>query len=679
MSKLPIPVDETYWGVPKKIEEAKSETKIVSSNYYREAPEGVSFKQLLEYHDKTPQIQLAVSSYSELITGTEIQINADDKKAQEIIEEWIRATGFYDKFEGLVTTILICGNGILEKLDEDDTQDVIEVDMTGVQGKKRDQYGNLEYYEAYGAFGNIQKLGENNIDKFIEFNLTQYSRQAWGRSLFHSLAVTRSVGNRVTMPLVEMMWSIEDAMGAIVINHAYPLLMFTYENANPEELSKQAEKLRNFKPGDKFVQTKKPAVDIYETQGNSKYTDFITHLEKTFELGTQFPHDIMTGDFTSRASSETTETIVMKRVRGFQRYLCNKLKTELFDPILAQRGIDPSNANLTVSFSTQNIIEMDITQMNFLMQSGAVSRDEVREWLKTNTSIDLFDDKTIQQAPVSRFGDSGSDLSFAQVEKVRQRQIDILALEERKAKIALYKAAREKIEGTPYMKFKEDSEITDWITVNGNHIPIKKDQSKNSAVSDFLTQKTGFKHEPGQKINIKTEDIYSKQTMDDLKTTWNETPEEHRKLVKKLTIDDEFSDDGNTGGLYSGRDNSITLYGVDNPYDEENLKFRLTHETGHAVADKIWNDVDHDSIDAIMNNSPPLNDLVDKDVLSANGYKPHKFKDEVMAEFYAVDRYHQKHGNFDDYYQTVNEETYQKLKQVFSKNKFFNLPSGDKN
>jgi len=47
----------------------------------------------------------------------------------------------------------------------------------------------------------------------------------------------------------------------------------------------------------------------------------VGHMEKTFELGTQFPHDIMTGDFTSRASSETTETIMQKRVRGFQRYL----------------------------------------------------------------------------------------------------------------------------------------------------------------------------------------------------------------------------------------------------------------------------------------------------------------------------------------------------------------------
>ena len=61
------------------------------------------------------------------------------------------------------------------------------------------------------------------------------------------------------------------------------------------------------------------------------------HIEKAFELGTQFPHDIMTGDFTSRASSDTTHTIIMQRVKGFQRYLANKLKMELYNPILQQR------------------------------------------------------------------------------------------------------------------------------------------------------------------------------------------------------------------------------------------------------------------------------------------------------------------------------------------------------
>jgi len=71
------------------------------------------------------------------------------------------------------------------------------------------------------------------------------------------------------------------------------------------------------------------------------------------ELGVQFPHDILTGDFTSRASSETTENIVMKKVRGWQRYLCTKLKKELFEPILEQNGFNTEEVELEVSFTVQ--------------------------------------------------------------------------------------------------------------------------------------------------------------------------------------------------------------------------------------------------------------------------------------------------------------------------------------
>jgi len=112
-------------------------------------------------------------------------------------------------------------------------------------------------------------------------------------------------------------------------------------------------------------------------------------MEKTFELGTQFPHDIMTGDFTSRASSETTETIMQKRVRGFQRYLCSKLKRELFEPILEQNGINTEEAKLEISFTTQNIIALEVDQVSKLFADKVITLREVRDWFASNTGMEL--------------------------------------------------------------------------------------------------------------------------------------------------------------------------------------------------------------------------------------------------------------------------------------------------
>ena len=380
-----------------KIEEAKAPlAKIVRSDYQREQPIQVTFEQLIKYHDRTPQLQIAVSSYSELITGTEMNITCKSDKATEVLNDWVRNADFYNKFENMVTTCLITGNSILEKLDENDIQDVEEVDMQTIISKHRNEYGELQHYEHRTNHGQTAKLGEGKLGKFIEFNLTNYSKQAWGKSLFYSLAIPRTIGNRTTPPLIEVMWSIEDSMSAIIMNNAYPITTITYPGASDPYLEKEAVRWQKYKPGDKRVQKIKPEIEFFETAGNSKYTDYITHLEKVFELGTQFPHDIMTGDFTSRASSETTDNIVMKRVRGYQRYLANKLKVELFDNILIQNGYDPLVEECKVAFTSQNIVELQVDQIKDLTTQGIMTKTESRDWLRVNTGMELPDDDEIK-------------------------------------------------------------------------------------------------------------------------------------------------------------------------------------------------------------------------------------------------------------------------------------------
>ena len=369
-------------------------SKTVNSWTYKGDSPDVTFRQLIEYHDKTPQISIGVAGYAKLIDLSNIQINADDEKAKKIIEEWNEMTNIKDKLESLVNTLLICGNAILEKLDDKNTQDVIEVDMSTIMDKKRDEYGKTLYY-IQNVNGQNNTLGETNLNRFIEFNLTAYSRKAWSPSLFHSLALPRSVRNRTMLPLVEVLWGIEDAISAIILNNAYPITYVTFEGANEDELSKEAEKIRRRKPGDTHIVTKKPQLDMYETSPQSKYTDYINHIEKTIQLGIKFPTDILTGDFTSRASSDTTEDLTLKIARGFQRYIANKLKNELYNPILAQHGIDPKSANLSVSFSTQNIIQLTPTTVLDMAEKKKISVEEFREWLGDNTGIDLFDDDII--------------------------------------------------------------------------------------------------------------------------------------------------------------------------------------------------------------------------------------------------------------------------------------------
>lgn len=429
------------------------EAKVLKSQFFREQPLKVTFQRLIDYHDSTPQIRLPVSAYRELITGTDMTFNSESEEATEFIEEWVRKTNFYDKFENLVTTILICGNGLLEKLSESDIQDVQEVDMSTIISKKRNDVGETEWYDQRQLQGKIVKLGEGNLDRFIEFNLTNYSQQAWGRSLFYPLAVPRTTGERIMSPLVEVLWSAEDAVGAILNNDAYPIKTITYPGANDSYLEKETEKWRRFKPGDTRIQKIKPDIEFFESQHSAgRYESHWEHLTKAIEIGTQFPTDIMTGDFTSRASSDTTENITMKLVRGYQLYLCNKLKAELFEPLLEQNGFNTEDVKLEVAFTAQNIIELEVPQVKDLVSQGLMTINEGREWLRENVGMELPDDDKIEQKEEeerqatqmqNKVSDLESKISQLALDKNTDDKIQALH-EKMERKLNMVKEAKEK-------------------------------------------------------------------------------------------------------------------------------------------------------------------------------------------------------------------------------------------
>ena len=374
---------------------APSPTTKVITNYGPDMPT-VSFKDKIYYHSISPQLLVGVTGYARLLDLGNIMINSDDESSKEIIENWIDSTDFKTKLENMGNTFLICGNSILEKLDEKNIRDVAEVDMSSILDKKRDDYGETLYYIQQTKEGQ-KPLGENKISKYIEFNLNTISRQAWSPCIFEAAAIPRRVGNRNTFPLVELVVAMEDAMSTIVLNNAYPETYYTFEGTSEEELKKEMQKIRTRKPGDRIITTKKPDIEIFESKGQSAYVDYIKYLYTSLGLAVKFPVDILTGDFTSRASSDTTSDLTVKLANSIKRYIGTKLKNELFDPILEQNGKNPLDVNLQITFGTQEIIKLLPPDVVSRVEKGIWTKDEAREWDKDNAGVDLFDGEKIKQ------------------------------------------------------------------------------------------------------------------------------------------------------------------------------------------------------------------------------------------------------------------------------------------
>src|SRR6185312_16027960 len=349
-----------------------------------ERPE-TQFMTMMYYFERTPQLQTAVYNYIDRIFGTELQVNADNQKIKDLIEEWNKKTKAYEKYKEVGTTTLICGSCLLEKLDEKSIQNIKPVKMSSIQGKRRDQYNlTVEYYIQKINDGKIIKLGEglkDARDRFIEFHINYYDQNDWGRSLFYSLAVPRSLPgyDDPIKPLIEVMWQVEEAMGNIFTNHSEPMKYITYAGANKEFIDNQALAFKKRKVGSTFFGDRKPEIDIIESSSTGKYDSYIEHLEKAFELGTQFPHDLMTGDFTSRASSQTTDDAIDKRIKSFQTGFINTIMNEIYIPLLKANGysdLQIQKANISLQFSTPSQQELSVQEIMQIRSNKDISNWE---------------------------------------------------------------------------------------------------------------------------------------------------------------------------------------------------------------------------------------------------------------------------------------------------------------
>ena len=99
----------------------------------------------------------------------------------------------------------------------------------------------------------------------------------------------------------------------------------------------------------------------------------------------------------AKASAETTEDMVQKKVRSIQRAIAWTIKKELYFTILKQAGFTTpkklNSLNLQITFVTPNIVKIQPTDVLNAFNAGLITRDEAREYLKSNgLDMDFADD-----------------------------------------------------------------------------------------------------------------------------------------------------------------------------------------------------------------------------------------------------------------------------------------------
>jgi len=345
------------------------------------------FKEMMDIIDHDPRLELSLDTYVQMILGSGIKVTADTKKLEKKIVEWFDDIDFENKLEdGLYS---YCGSGnMFFEVEPKAHSDFVEIPIDSMVGVVRDRKGNIRKY-IQDINNKTTKLDPKDI---IHFKFTNARREIWGRGLFHSVinGFTDPVTNvRYQAPIFQMK-DIEDGLGKIIQNYASPIMMFHFKDAGENFIEKQGEVIKTARPGAKILTDKEFDIKIFEVKGDSKFEKYIEHIQRdVIEPGSQFPLQFFNAGFTARAASESTDSVLIRKVKRIQKRLANQISEFMILPFLRKTDKSITKDKFSIKFNLDNKTEFNIPDLITLFRDNVIKRSEIRENILKHTTIQI--------------------------------------------------------------------------------------------------------------------------------------------------------------------------------------------------------------------------------------------------------------------------------------------------
>ena len=402
-SKTPVlpkntSIKEKYEGSIRVIEAFNHKSEVNESDYQDELSPDRPFVETINAINQDPRLNLSNETYIQMILGKGLKITAKKESVADMVNEWLETINWDEQLEDALYSYLGCGNMFFEH--DPSYSEWIEVPVTTVESIVRDKKGNVKYY--------LQHVNDQDIklrpSEVCHFKLTNVAREPFGRGLHHSVLSTYTnpdTGEMFDSPLIQMK-KMEDAMPKIFEGHADPTVMFHFADAGEQFIKTQADALKKMRHGSKIVTDKEFDVKIIESAGNSKFEGYIDHIQRDLlEPGSKFPLQFFNAGFTARAASESTDSVLTRKVKRIQSRLANQIKMKIVIPYLQKHGKNVKAKDIQLFFETPQKQEATIADVTTSFRDNLIKRSEARKWFIGNTSININEDDMEDEPPIT--------------------------------------------------------------------------------------------------------------------------------------------------------------------------------------------------------------------------------------------------------------------------------------
>ena len=372
-----------------------------------EFPE-VDFERLYQYYDHWDQIKTAVDVMHQKFRGSGIEITSNNEYFNTIVEKWWDVSNSEKKWSQYIFSLLITGSAIMELQYTPDQRlgNVEQIPMQTIYRLFRDQFGNeLKIVQIVdGVFKELDP------QYFIHSTINNPSRQAFGKSMFHTLASPRPITGTVdsitgeainpernSMPLLDSLATVQNQQIEIFNKMAKPRLIVG-ANGMPRDQMEKLEEEMSDPNNDKYIWIFNKPIESAELQiqANGKFEDYTKSIDEHIDLGTVFASNVIKNPQSfSYSGAQSPLDVLDQRMIDLQSELIETIKDRLLKPLAESWGFKDFDAMEVVVQFTPTMKRLTMEDIRGL-DPEAVSKKEVREmYKKLNIPLDdqLWDEQ----------------------------------------------------------------------------------------------------------------------------------------------------------------------------------------------------------------------------------------------------------------------------------------------
>jgi hypothetical protein len=334
-------------------------------------------------------------------TVNEAYERADE--AKRVVDRFNENVNLDALFCDMGRILIACGNEFWLKITPERLSELHRLPINAVERIEQSyiQDGTLKIPYKVEGYKLRQSYGGETLrpETIIHWKINSLGFSGFGTGVLQVLLHSLTFQSDRRPAFAWMKAKIERVMPKIFEKYAGPDVLALLEKADESTIQKFEKAIKSrSEEGAWLFYSGKGDIKPLTLDPRARFEYYIEHIINQFYLGceTPLPRLFSTPGFTE-ASAKAALDLQSMLIKPIQRYIKRQVEREIFNPVLAQAGFNPAEAQVRLNWGSEKVPEIVMADMLKAAELGLIRQEEFRKnavkfgwqlWEKPETSME---------------------------------------------------------------------------------------------------------------------------------------------------------------------------------------------------------------------------------------------------------------------------------------------------